>query len=664
MSDLISRFKRQTHGWQRFLRLLPAFLLIIVLVIGCVKGWHLYQNALIVYEDVTDLQASVRGPTDALDSDVISRQLLELDGDLDAFTQEAKPFLWLSPKLGWIPTYGGDLVYVTDFLELADHLVDASVTSLQAAEPLLDEINSQDSALDPAGITALLVDAQPRLLEARHEFDQALDARNGIQVDRLSPRLRELLVDQLDPLLQLMDDGLSLSRALPVILGADGAGPKTYLILAQNEDELRPTGGFITSVGKLVVDSGQIVSLDFEGVDYQEDWSKPFPSAPWQLQEYMNTSVLILRDSNWFADFPTSALWAKYLYAYNHSHAVDGVIAFDQQLLVLLLRALGPLDVDGAPYAITSDNVVAYMRTAKEPPKDGTLPADWYRKEFIGDIADAVFRELVGGQNNDWRGLAMTLLQALDERHLLLQFDDPMAATLLAKYGWDNAVRPSTGDFLMTTDTNIGFNKTNALMDISLAYDVNLTDLSTPTGVLVANHKNNSSKDVQCIHWDSGLVIDEYSYPMNRCYWSYFRVYKQAGVELLNASPHVVPADWMLLGRNVPARVDVLDEEINGVLGFGTLLVVPGGQSFSTSFDFALPALVISHEDGTDRFTYRLRVQKQPGTLANPLVVRIHLPNRSQVEMINMDAQIQDNNLLIETDLLKDVYLELIFRVP
>jgi hypothetical protein len=451
---------------------------------------------------------------------------------------------------------------------------------------------------------------------------------------------------------------------LPVILGADGAGPKTYLILVQNADELRPTGGFITSVGKLVVNNGKIVSLDFEGVDYQDDWSKPYPSAPWQLQEYMNTSVLILRDSNWFADFPTSALWARYLYAYNHSHAVDGVIAFDQQLLVLLLRALGPLGVDGAPYAITSDNVVAYMRTAKEPPKDGTLPADWYRKEFIGDIADAVIRELVSGQNNDWRGLATMLRQGLEERHLLLQFDDPMVTTLLAKYGWDNAVRPGTGDFLMTTDTNIGFNKTNALMDISLVYDVNLTDLSAPTGMLVTTHKNNSSKDVQCIHWDSGLVVDEYSYPMNRCYWSYFRVYKQAGVELLDASPHAVRADRMLLGRSVPARIDILDEEINGVLGFGTLLVVPGAQSFNTSFDFALPALVVSHEDGTDRFTYRLRVQKQPGTLANPLVVRIHLPNRSQVEMINMDAQIQGDDLLIETDLRKDVYLELIFRVP
>jgi hypothetical protein len=177
-------------------------------------------------------------------------------------------------------------------------------------------------------------------------------------------------------------------------------------------------------------------------------------------------------------------------------------------------------------------------------------------------------------------------------------------------------------------------------------------------------HKNNSSKDVQCIHFDSGLVPDDYVYPMDRCYWNYLRVYKQSGVELLDASPHEIPAEWILLETRVPARVDVLDEDIDGIQGFGTLLVVPGGQSLNTGFDFALPASVISHEDGSNRFTYSLKVQKQPGRLADPLLIRIHLPNRSQVDSVNLDALIQENDLLIETDLRTDVYLEVVFLVP
>jgi hypothetical protein len=323
------------------------------------------------------------------------------------------------------------------------------------------------------------------------------------------------------------------------------------------------------------------------------------------------------------------------------------------------------LVVKGAPYPLTSDNVIAYMRSAKEPPAKEPVPSDWDRKGFMEDIAGAILHKLMGGMDNDWRGLAVTLIQALDERHLLVQFEDPVVESLLADRDWDGSVRPLDGDFLMTTDTNVGFNKTNALVDVSLSYNVDLTDVSTPKGSLVLTHKNNASREVQCILFEIRQEKpDDYFYPMNRCYWAYTRVYKQSGVKLLDASPQLVPAEWDLLGQTVPARVDKLDETISGIQGYGTFLVVPGAQSLQTGFDFALPATVLSREDNPDRYTYRLKVQKQPGTLANPLTIRVHLPNRSHVESVNMDALVQGDDLLIETDLRRDVYLEVVFNVP
>jgi len=654
---------KRRSGKRRFLWFLAILLLIVVVATG-IKGWRTYQKGMIVYGDITALRNLARAPVEDMDFETVTSSMIKLQNDLGDFAQEARPFLWLAPKLGWVPTHGGDLANVPSLIDLADHLINASITTLQATKPLLMGIDSPDPSLDPAGMTILLVDAQPQLLNARNEFNRALEARSVIQVERLSPRLQNLVVDELDPLLTVMDDGLSLSTTLPIILGADG-GPKSYLLLVQNEDELRTTGGFITTVGNLIVRDGEILKLHFEGVDNEEDWTKPFPESPWQLQEYMNASVLILRDSNWFTNFPTSASWAKYLYSYNHSGRVDGVIAFDQQFLVMLLGALGPLDVEGAPYVITSGNVIDYMRSAKEPPP-GEVPADgFYRKDFIRNIADAVLKGLVSGGKKDWRGLAITLTQALDERHLLMQFEDPIVESLLAEHDWDGVVRPFGSDFLMTTDSNIGFNKTNALMDISLSYDVDLTDVSSPMGSLVLTHKNNANGDVECIHFDTGQVPEDYSYPMDRCYWSYTRVYKQAGAELLDGSPHDIPAKWMLLGKRVLPRVDVLDEEIEGVQGYGTLLVVPGGQTISTGFDFSLPAaLVASNADDPKLYTYRLKVQKQPGTLAKPLIIRIHLPKRSQVDEVSMDALIQGESLLIETDLRADVYLEVVFHVP
>ena len=133
---------------------------------------------------------------------------------------------------------------------------------------------------------------------------------------------------------------------------------------------------------------------------------------------------------------------------------------------------------------------------------------------------------------------------------------------------------------------------------------------------------------------------------------------------LLESSPHAVPGEWMLLGQDVPARVDELEEEIPGVTGLGTLLVVPGGQSMNTSFSFALPPTVIVNDGVVDQRTYRLKVQKQPGTLAIPITIRIHLPNGAVVKSVSAEALVQDNQLLITTDLQRDVEFDLVFSLP
>ncbi|GAB4452444.1 MAG: hypothetical protein OHK0041_15800 [Anaerolineales bacterium] len=641
-------------------RWLLALCLLALLAGAAIKGWRTYQKGMALYHSLTALRATLQDPA-ALPNAAPS--LRNVQTKLNDFTHEAEPFLWIMPKLGWIPVYGGDLENAPRLLELANRLTNASLLTLEAGSPLLSADNASAASLTPASLTRHLVEVQPLLETARAEFDLALQTRRQIPAGALSPRLQGFL-DELDPLLAWMDDGFSAAMTLPGILGAEESGPKTYLLLVQNEDELRPTGGFITTVGRLVIQNGEIVSLEFEGVDDNfEDWTKPYPAAPWQLQEYMNASVLILRDSNWYADFPTSARWAEYLYSYKYPQPLDGVIAFDQQFLVILLSALGPLDVKGAPYPLTSANVIEYMRSAKAPPAGEPVPAGWDRKHFIEPIAGALLQKLMSGESKDLRGLAAALIRALDERHLLLYFHDPAAMSLLAERGWDNALRAPGGDFLLTTDTNIGFNKTNALVTISLEYQVDLTDLSAPKSALMLTHHNDADAAVPCIHWGYQPAGGIEWYPMQHCYWSYLRVYKQAGVELLDAAPHEIPAEWILLERTVPARVDLLDESLDGIQGYGALLVVPGGQSLETSFEFALPAAVVSQKE-PGRFTYSLKVQKQPGTLAHPLTIQLQLPPGAELENASLPANIQDDILRIETSLRTDMYLEVSFRVP
>ena len=660
------KLTRHSSLLKRVTWLAATLLLIVLLGAGVFKASRIYQSGMLLYQNVRELQGIMQGPRDIDTLTAAIPRLKVLRVHLSAFREEARPLLWLSPRLGWVPIYGADLTSAVPLIDVAEHLLDASLLSIQASEPLLHEFDSQYSSLDITRLTARLLEIEPAITDARQEMDEALSARERIDAESLSPRLRALVEEEVDPLLKLGDEGLALAKALPGVLGAGSEGPKTYMLLVQNEDELRPTGGFITSIGHLVVHNGEIIRLEFESVDtdVQEDWSRPYPAAPWQLQEYMDSPVLILRDANWFSDFPTTARWVEYLYAYTHSHSVDGIIAVDQHFVVMLLAAMGPLQVEDAHNPLTDQNVIEYMRQSKVPSAEEAASLEWDRKEFISRIANAILGELTTGSAHDWRGLSRVFLQALDERHLLLQFDDPVLAALMVERGWDNAIHPPEGDYLMVTDTNIGSNKTNAAVDVSLVYEIDLSDIAAPAGRLTLQHTNKSNADVSCNRWEPRQVMGDEWYPIERCYWTYTRVYKQTGVELLEATLHAIPGEWTLLHESVPARVDILEEELPGAQGFGTLLVVPGQETLSTSFEFALPVNVLATMAESGHYMYRLKVQKQPGTLANPMAIRIQLPEHAILNSTLPRVILQGGILLLETNLRTDVELEILFSMP
>ena len=100
----------------------------------------------------------------------------------------------------------------------------------------------------------------------------------------------------MDRVLPPFNDGLTLATEIPSLLGASDEGPKTYLLLVENADELRPTGGFITAAGNLLLQNGHITSLTFENSGDVDNWTMPYPVAPWQLSQYMDSPVLIFRE--------------------------------------------------------------------------------------------------------------------------------------------------------------------------------------------------------------------------------------------------------------------------------------------------------------------------------------------------------------------------------
>lgn len=656
-----------SNRWRRLWLWGFVFAFLIAIILIGAKGWQFYRLMQAVKSDGTNLEQLNLTSMDLGTLEQAGPLLDKTHQDIEKLRTEGTPWLWLTPGLSWVPIYGGDIKYSGDLLEMASDLTQSASQTWQTAFPIWQSIQQNRSDLKAEQLTSRLLKAQPTLLQSQATLQEAIQARQRIDIAKLSPTPHSWLT-RLDPYLSSFNESLSLALALPNLLGAGQEGPKTYLILIQNEDELRATGGFITAVGKVVVWNGQLISWNVADSYSVDDINKAYPPPPWQMRSFMNIPIATFRDSNWSPDYPTTVLWAEYLYAYTNSFSVNGVLAIDQHVLKTLLSVTGPLYVSEISTTVTADNIEEVMRAQKMPPAGELNDPNWNRKQFMNPIAATILNRVLSGHDLSWTQLLRAMLGELDQRHILIKLDDPTLSGLLTERGWDGAVARTSGDFLLAVDTNVGYNKTNAVVSENISYDVDLTDLSAPTSNLAVFHHNAAQgQEVQCLQypqWKSDPSMPEYWYGINYCYYNYLRVYVPSGTQLKSATPHAVTRnDMIMLDQDVPPRVDILDDNLTGLQGFGTLELVRMGASLETDFQFNLPAGILQTDPVSGDAIYQLKVQKQAGTVAIPITIRVHLPQGSRINFVSPSGYTQaGDNLLFDLKLTTDVIIRIQFH--
>lgn len=607
-----------------------------------------------VQNDLAAIESLAESDVQTLDIEAAMEQLRTTRADVQALHDAARPFLWLAPYLGWVPRYGPDIQAAPVLLDMAVGLSAAAEQAVEPLAPLLAGETGQETIVE--AVSALDA-ARPQMTSALDAVRAAQATRQDLDAGALSPRLQSWIA-RLDRYLPLLERGAQGALLLPGLLGADA--PVTFLVLVQNEDERRPTGGFISGVARVTIAHGDLEEIVFEDSYAVDDFSQPYPDPPAPLLEYMLSELWVFRDSNWSPDFPTSAQDALSLYTLSRDGQIDGVVAVNQQAIAQLVGGLEPLHVPGYAEPVTQDNVIALARQAWTPDREQS--AEWWthRKDFMTDLLDAVVSRLEGGLDRAAVArLAQAALLALEEKHLLIYLQDQEAAALLEEMNWDGALAAAPGDYLMVVDANLGFNKANAVVQESLEYLVDLTDPTHPQGILTVHHWHPLAHgENPCRH--EPRYDATYEQMIARCYWDYLRVYVPQGVQLLDATAHPVPGSALLSGRPTYGEVTVGQGERNHDV-LATFLLLRPHQALQTRFAYALPPHVLQTR-GSDR-EYTLVAQKQPGTQAVPLRVRVLLP--PDAALVNSDPQpiVQDNSEVTFALALKtDQTLRLTFR--
>lgn len=588
----------------------------VLLVVAGFLGFRAYRATVAArsaLQSVRALQGTDRAALDTLDPDGLAGlrdRFAALERDLREIERQASPFLGLTPALGWLPGVGEEAVAAPELLQLGQQTAAAGRSALEGALMVLEASQEEGEGSALARVAAALERAQPNWQAAEAALDDVAAIRARLDPSSLDPRLSGPLA-QLDGYLPMLRTAVALGQVAPALLGTDQ--PRTYLLLAQNSDELRPTGGFISGVGLMTVDGGELGELEFDDSYAVFNPNIDHPLAPPDLERTMGAQMLLFRDSNWSADFPTAANVAQSLYQLDRGVATDGVFAFDLEAARRLLRAVEPLTLPGYAEPVTSQNLTAALRDVWEAPVavESTVAerdtSDWWlhRKDFMGDLAAAARAKVEAGEV-DLGALAQALYSALEEKHILLSVADPATMALLEETGWAGAVTPGDGDFLLVVDSNVGWNKVNPLIDRATSYVVRpLPDGGVEAELRLTYTHGGQPDGEPCIH--EPRYGDSYEAMQRRCYFNYLRVYTPAGTRLLDAQGFE------------PDSVGQASAEAGATLLSG-LVVVPPGATHEVVLRYQLPAA------GLAGGRYRLRLQKQPGVPAWPVEIAIDDP--------------------------------------
>jgi hypothetical protein len=566
------------------------------------SGFRTLRAGLDARRDLASIQSLAADPSfESLPA--LRENLAALDAHLGTVRAAGRPFLWLAPRLGWLPRYGTDLRSAPALLATAAGLASGGHQALEALSPVTDALGRRGKGDLMAQAVPLLMGAVPALAAADRQIEAAAAARAQIS-GPLSPGVARL-VAKVDRALPLARTALQLAQLAPDLLGA--SGPRTYLILAQNSNELRATGGFISSAGILRVDKGRITDLRVTDSYAVDNLDQAHPDAPAVLAEQMGAQMLLLRDSNWSPDFPTSAQIARTLYEQDQGVATDGAVAIDIEAVRLLVGAVEPLEVPGMPAPVTGANALDLMKQAWQQPatsQGATVQqdsAEWWsrRKDFAGPMMMAALARLQSGEGFRPAALASALVEMLDGRHLQLAVDDKQAAKVIKQEGWDGALQPPPdSDFVGVVDSNLGFNKTNAAVQQAIDYQVDRDGdglLATLTLTYTHTAPFLSGACDRVPRYGSS-----YDDMINRCHWNYLRVY--------------VPGDSNLVSAEGITGASTEVGEGGATVLAGSFMLRPT-ESHVVQFRYRLPKSLASGP-------YQLFVRKQAGTPAVPLAIR------------------------------------------
>ncbi|MCQ9163657.1 DUF4012 domain-containing protein [Arthrobacter sp. STN4] len=404
-------------------------LLALVVIAGGTTAWLGFRAGQIKdnLAATTHLLPQLKSQILANDPKLAAATVASLAERTSAAKRAATDPVWkLASGLPWI---GPNLAAASEAATTADDVVRL------AAQPLVGAFESLDwKALTPvkgAVQLARLQKAAPNVVAAANSVELSYERLAAIDAGPLMPQVAGPLgtaKKQLNELRGALSVASGAVQLVPAMMGADG--PRNYLLLIQNNAEVRASGGIPGALAVIHVDKGKMQLTQQDSASALGLFDPAIKVDAAQEAIYSNRMGSYMQDVNMTPDFPTAASTARAMWVQRHpGQKIDGVVSIDPVALSYVLKATGPVDIKlpvsadvaqesglGAlPTHLTSENLVPVLLSdvyakVKEPALQDV---------YFAAVAKQVFEKLSAG-NTSGEKLVQALGTGVAENRILL----------------------------------------------------------------------------------------------------------------------------------------------------------------------------------------------------------------------------------------------------
>lgn len=286
-----------------------------------------------------------------------------------------------------------------------------------------------------------------------------------------APFAKLILGRQLTPAnLQLLQQAADSTDQVGQLLSEMTSHDQTWIVVLQNSDELRASGGFAGSYLVVPIKDGQITELITEDIyDADGQFKGYFPPPP-GVKEYLSSNNgLRLPDANWHADFPTSANQMMQFFALGSRQDIEGLIVINSPLAENLMDVTGPIALSDYDAQVTSENITELLRSERGE----FFPGSVQKKHLLSLLFSQMRLELTQLEPEQLSQMGGLLGKAFSSKEMMFYARNPEIQDQLERLGVAGELNQNqSADYLYLVESNVGINKANRNISRSVELEV------------------------------------------------------------------------------------------------------------------------------------------------------------------------------------------------